>query len=97
MSEPILDFINRRFKEDCHWTTGNCYWFAAILVLRFPSLRMWYFPIENHWMAGDREGNTFYDWEGAKGKSELTEKAVRWPEEIDDSLLLSRLLKDCIF
>ena len=34
-SNEIIEFINRRFKLDCNWTNGNCYYFALILADRF--------------------------------------------------------------
>ena len=43
--DEIEEFINRRFKQDCDWLTGNCYYFAATLKIRFPYLEIVYFPV----------------------------------------------------
>ena len=34
--DKVIDFIKKRFKIDCDWTTGNCFYFAKILESRFP-------------------------------------------------------------
>lgn len=58
MINPILSFINRRFPYDSNWLNGNCYFFALILIDRFPSLRMYYDPIEGHFVVSS-DGETF--------------------------------------
>lgn len=60
--DEVLEFINRRFKEDCHWIDGNCYYFAAILCSRFKYLNMYYAPVAGHFVAG--YNGQFYDWCG---------------------------------
>lgn len=91
MKEEILNFINRRWKKDSDWTNGNCYWFAFILCERFPSLKMYYLPIDGHFIAGD--GETFYDWEG---EVHTTEVMYLFSDLQDmDPLWGSHLIRDC--
>lgn len=60
MEDEVLDFIERRWRgTDARWNSGNCYWFALILIKRFPYLKMYYLPIQGHFIAGD--GKKFYD------------------------------------
>ena len=40
--DEVLEFIRRRFLQDCHWRDGNCYYFALILKDRFPESRIVY-------------------------------------------------------
>lgn len=77
MEEEILSFIKRRWNVDAHWCTGNCWWFASILLDRFSKyqLKRYYLPIEGHFVVGD--GVTFYDW---TGKLELEETPYEWEE-----------------
>lgn len=91
-STVIKEFITRRWSDsDCKWTTGNCYWFAVILVTRFPCLKIYYEPIIGHFVAGD--GITFYDINGEYISNNL--KAL---EEIEreDTSLYKRLVRDCV-
>ena len=74
MEDKVLEFIKRRFPVDCNWCNGNCYWFAAMLHMRFPDLKIWLFPIENHFMVGD--GEKFYDWNGIKFLSDCEEVPI---------------------
>ena len=92
MKEEILDFIHRRFPEDCHWTDGNCAWFAIILQIRF-DLKIYYLPIRGHFVCKDEEGN-FYDWTGLvvpeeepQEMKQLIRKDIQW---------YKRLVKDCL-
>lgn len=94
MEEFIIDFINRRFKKDCNWLDGNCYYFAKILQTRFPKLEIVYFPIEGHFMAWDREENLFYD---AAGAHEAEELFYEWERlEYEEPFLYGRIVCDCI-
>ena len=92
--EEILEFIYRRWSQtDGNWFNGNCYWFAHILTTRFPELKIYYLPIEGHFVAGKDElyfdaagqyatsGQPFYDFE------EL---------ESEDPSLYNRLIRDCV-
>lgn len=72
----IEEFIKRRFDVDCHWTEGNCYYFAMILCWRFPHLKKVYFPIEGHWAVED--GEAYYDF---NGRTKQTLWDVCYPED----------------
>ena len=37
IARDVLEFIERRFKQDCNWKTDNCYYFASILMEQFKS------------------------------------------------------------
>lgn len=60
--DPVLEFINRRFKKDCNWLDGNCYYFAVILNDRFPGGRILYDVVNGHFIYCYLEKN--YDWTG---------------------------------
>lgn len=93
--DKIEEFINRRFKDDCNWTNGNCYYFAKILVTRFPHLKICYFPVEGHFMAGIPNLKTFYDF---KGKHITSDSFVVFEDlKVTDNLFYRRLKRDCIF
>ena len=95
MEDQVLEFIKRRFPIDCNWCNGNCYWFAAMLHMRFPNLKIWLFPIENHFMVGDRE--KFYDWNGIRFLSDCEEVPIEWDKvEQFDSLYFQHIVRDCI-
>ena len=88
----IEEFIKRRFSLDCHWLDGNCYWFASILVKRFPFLQLYYEPIEGHFYAG--KGSNFYDW---RGKIEPKYKPILFSEiRKNDNLFYKHIIRDCI-
>ena len=89
--DEVEEFINRRFQQDCHWTDGNCFWFARILCQRFPYLRMYYEPIKGHFVAGTP--SKYYDWTGRnydKEKPVLFEELIR-----EDPVWALRILRDC--
>ena len=50
MREQVLEFIYRRFPDDCHWTDGNCYYFACILKARFEEGEIWYDAVDGHFV-----------------------------------------------
>ena len=88
----VEEFINRRFTVDCNWTTGNCYWFAKILADRF-WLKIYYLPIEGHFVAGD--GQLFFDFNGEYIVKD--EPILNFDElETFDKLQYDRLVRDCI-
>lgn len=58
----VLEFINRRFKKDCNWVDGNCYYFAIILKDRFPEGKIFYDVVLGHFVFLYKD--EFYDWEG---------------------------------
>jgi hypothetical protein len=93
MKNQILEFINRRFKDDCSWVTGNCYYFSIILKDRFPEGTIYYDVINGHfvfWYDGK-----FYDWTGTvKTKDGYY---IAW-DVFDkyDSLEKERIIRDCV-
>lgn len=90
--DTIMEFISRRFQSDLDWQNGNCYWFAHILVSRFPNLKIYYLPVTGHFVAGD--GENFYD---STGLIEVKEPIyeLKWIKENDD-LYYDRLKEDCM-
>lgn len=75
MQDKILEFITRRFKNDCRWLYGNCYYFAVILCERFSVLNIYYAPVAGHFVAG--YNGKFYDWRGKYGESEQITEGYR--------------------
>lgn len=99
MKEKILEFIYRRFNEDCHWTDGNCYYFAVILKARFPNGEIWYDTVDGHFIF--KVENSFYDWNGTCLQYEiddrLLEHVYKWDEfKKIDSTQYERIVKDVI-
>lgn len=92
MNDEVLEFIQRRFKADCGWTTGNCYYFAIILKDRFPKGKIFYDVIYGHFIFQYK--NKYYDWTGIiKPLGYL----VKWDKFDEyDSLLEKRIIRDCI-
>ena len=88
----ILDFIARRWQDtNAHWLDGNCYWFAKILIARFPYLHLYYMPIEGHFVAGTP--SKYYD---ATGENQSTEKPILFDELANkDPAWAARILRDC--
>lgn len=98
LKEQIKDFQQRRFAQDNNWTTGNCYWYAQILQIRFPQLDIYYQPINNHWIAGNKNLNIYADWDGIYTFTELQEKPILWTEYVKlDFRHALRLIKQCIY
>lgn len=93
----VLEFIERRFKGDCNWTTGNCYYFAVILKDRFPEGKIYYDVINCHFVFGyqDNYGWSFYDWNGFVSPNSRI--LIEW-DRFDkyDSLRKERIIRDCI-
>lgn len=85
-------FIKRRFKKDCNWLDGNCYYFTLILQSRFPDGIIIYDPIDGHFLY--RLGEFCYDY---LGKHKLPEIYYVWEElEKEDPALFKRIKRDCI-
>lgn len=88
----ILEFIYRRFKTNCKWTDGNCYYFALILKDRFPKGSIYYDVINGHfvfWFEGK-----FYDWTGIV---EQDGHYIGWDYfDIYDPIQKQRIIRDCI-
>ena len=95
--DEILAFINRRFKDDCHWTDGNCYYFAIILKHRFPHLEIVYLAIDGHFMAKDANTNLLYDFNGVHAEDEINDKIFLLDDiRKEDSLWYDRIIRDCV-
>lgn len=90
--DEILDFINRRFKTNCNWLDGNCYYFAIILKNRFPLGDIYYDVIYGHFIF--KYENYYYDW---TGKVNPKGKLVKWNDfEEYDRLQKACIVRDCI-
>ena len=88
----VLEFINRRFKSDCNWLNGNCYYFAVILKDRFPLGNLYYDIIYGHFIF--KYEDYYYDW---TGKVNQKGKLVKWDEfEKYDRLQKACIVRDCI-
>lgn len=93
--KTVLEFIQRRFPQqfDCNWTTGNCYYFAQILLARFKWLKLYYAPISGHFVAGCSD--RFYDWNG-EWKPEGNDMPIAFEVLKKDQLWYERLIRDCV-
>ena len=91
MKEEVLEFIKRRFKNDCNWLDGNCYYFSLILKDRFPMGDIYYDIIWGHFCLKINED--FFDFNGIYTPT----KVIKW-ENFDeyDSLLKQLIIRDCI-
>lgn len=90
--DEIIEFINRRFKTDCNWISGNCYYFAEILKARFPEGVIFYDVIIGHFVFLYK--GKYYDWTG-----EMIPEGhiVPWDKfEEYDCLQKERIITDCI-
>lgn len=97
----ILEFIERRFpiEKDCDWMTGNCYYFARILKMRFKG-EIWYDLVEGHFLF--RHDDNFYDWTGLRqeynfDKPETIDNLVKWSTyKKIDPIHYKRIVRDVI-
>lgn len=100
LEEKVLNFINkftlkgkRQEVIEC-FTCGCCYWFAIILLRRFPDGYIVYDQVENHYAYYISMLKKVYDITGDVTNSYNWEK---WNDVVKaDSLLASRLYRDCI-
>lgn len=91
MKEKINEFIKRRFKEDCNWTSGNCYFFAVILQAAFGG-EIYYDVINGHFLLKCEEN--LYDW---TGKVQDCGSLVKWNDFDEyDKIQKERIIRDCI-
>lgn len=98
ISKEVKDFIYRRFKADCQWMSGNCYYFSLILADRFKSYSpyMYYDSIDGHFLC--RIGSRFYDFTGEHkyGGSDI-ERLYKWDELKElDCTWYSRIVRDVL-
>lgn len=92
MENKVLEFIRRRFPNDCHWLDGNCYYFAMILRERFDGVIM-YDVIRGHFVT--KIDGFLYDWHGIVDESDG--KFIEWYRFNEyDSLQLERVVEGCI-
>ena len=92
--DRILEFINRRFKNDNDWLTGNCYYFAIILKTRFPEGSILYDVITGHFVF--YINNKKYDWSGVVIDNEYS-KYILWDDFKNyDSIQFKSVIEGCI-
>lgn len=90
--DEVIEFIKRRFINDCNWISGNCYYFSIILKDRFPNGKIFYDVIYGHFIFKYKE--KYYDWTGyIEPKGYL----VEW-DNFDkyDYLQKERIIRDCL-
>ena len=88
----ILEFIKRRFQNDCDWISGNCYYFALILKDRFPTGIIFYDVIVGHFVF--LYDGHYFDWTGL---IEPDGYLVQWDKFDDyDHLQYQRIIEDCL-
>lgn len=88
----VLEFIQRRFKKDCNWIDGNCYYFALILKDRFPEGKIFYDVLYGHFVFQYQD--QYYDWTGIV---DSLGGIVEWDKFDDyDSVLKHIVIRDCI-
>lgn len=88
----VLEFIQRRFKINCNWLNGNCYYFAIILKDRFPEGTIYYDVIWGHFVF--KYHDEFYDWNGVV---ERFGYLVEWDKfEEYDAAEKVRVIQGCI-
>ena len=90
--DNVLYFINRRFKQDCNWMNGNCYYMSLILKDRFPNGSIWYDVINGHFVF--LYNDKYYDWTGIV---EPNGYLVEWNKFDEyDSLQKQVIIRDCL-
>lgn len=90
--DNVLDFINRRFKNDCNWVNGNCYYMSLILRDRFPDGSIWYDVINGHFIF--LYNDKYYDWTGIV---EPNGYLVEWDKFDEyDGLQKQVIIRDCL-
>ena len=90
--DNVIEFINRRFKKNCDWTNGNCYYMSLILKDRFPDGSIYYDVINGHFVFLYNEN--FYDWNGI---IEPDGYLVEWDKFDEyDSLQKKVIIRDCL-
>lgn len=97
--DEVLEFIHRRFKADCDWKTGNCYYFAVILKERFcnDNPEIYYDVCEGHFLC--KINDHFYDWSGTvvHDAEYLNRYVIKWGGFHNyDELQFDRIVRDVI-
>ena len=94
MDDEVLEFIKRRFSTDCNWISGNCYYFAEILKLRFTEAVIFYDIIYGHFFVNIHGQD--YDWTG-KIQRQPESYCIEWEHMKEyDELLYDGIIRDCI-
>ena len=99
VAQEVLDFIERRFKTDCNWKTGNCYYFAIILSERFRKYDpvIYYDTADGHFIT--KINGIFYDWSGALAFSDeyVSKYIMKWSDLCnEDPIWSDRIIRDVI-
>ena len=88
----VLEFIQRRFKDNCNWIDGNCYYFAVILKDRFPEGKLYYDVTYGHFVFQYKLD--FYDWTGIVNKYG---SLIEWDKFDEfDTAQKERVVQGCI-
>ena len=88
----VLEFIRRRFKSDCNWLNGNCYYFALILDDRFPGGTIYYDVIYGHFIYQYK--GKYYDWSGETNPNGYLVDWSKFDEY--DSLQKKHIIEGCL-
>jgi hypothetical protein len=87
----IIEFIKRRFKTDCNFLNGNCYYFAVILKARFPEGDIYYDVVNGHFVF--KYKGKFYDFTGET----KVDTPVKWDDfDSYDTFQKQRVIEGCI-
>ena len=91
----VIEFIARRFPEDCNWLDGNCYYFALILKDRFNG-KILYDVIDGHFVT-EIDGIK-YDYLGVVSIVTNTKhEYIEWDHFEDyDKFQKQRIISGCI-
>lgn len=93
--DDVVEFIRRRFPQDCNWLNGNCFFFAKILQSRFQNGIVLYDVIDGHFVL--KIGDLMYDWRGLVEDDGQRHEYVEWDKFAEyDSLQKARIVRDCI-
>lgn len=98
IDKEVFSFIDRRFKCDCNWTSGNCYYFALILKDRFSNYnaQLYYDTIDGHFLC--MINGSLYDWYGKHSYYKDRESSIIcWDKFKEyDALQYERIIRDVI-
>ena len=92
--DDVVEFIRRRFPQDCNWLNGNCFFFAKILQSRFQNGIVLYDVIDGHFVL--KIGDLMYDWRGLVEDDGQRHEYVEWDKFAEyDSLQKARITGIC--